>query len=156
MVQALGRVRARTLVVAIDSDRLFPPELVREVADLYDLTEERLTQLERDKLVEEYREVLKTIEYLRSVLGSEALVRKIIRDELTEIKEKYKDERRTKIVKEEAELTLEDLNAEEEVVVTIDRVGAEHRRPLRPRPGAQRFGKDDRHRSHQPQLPVHP
>ncbi|HMZ54038.1 MAG TPA: DNA gyrase subunit A [Nitrospira sp.] len=84
---------------------------------------QRLTQLERDKLVEEYREVLKTIEYLRSVLGSEALVRKIIRDELTEIKEKYQDERRTKIVKEEAELTLEDLIAEEEVVVTISHAG---------------------------------
>ena len=84
---------------------------------------QRLTQLERDKLVEEYREVLKTIEYLRSVLGSEALVRKIIRDELTEIKEKYQDGRRTKIVKEEAELTLEDLIAEEEVVVTISHAG---------------------------------
>ncbi|ODT45418.1 MAG: DNA gyrase subunit A [Nitrospira sp. SCN 59-13] len=84
---------------------------------------QRLTQLERDKLVEEYREVLKTIEYLRSVLGSEALVRKIIRDELSEIKEKYQDERRTKIVKEEAELTLEDLIAEEEVVVTISHAG---------------------------------
>ncbi|MBX3340936.1 MAG: DNA gyrase subunit A [Nitrospira sp.] len=84
---------------------------------------QRLTQLERDKLVEEYREVLKTIEYLRSVLGSEALVRKIIRDELTDIKEKYQDERRTKIVKEEAELTLEDLIAEEEVVVTISHAG---------------------------------
>ena len=84
---------------------------------------QRLTQLERDKLVEEYREVLKTIEYLRSVLGSEALVRKIIRDELTEIKEQYQDERRTKIVKEEAELTLEDLIAEEEVVVTISHAG---------------------------------
>ena len=74
-------------------------------------------------MVEEYREVLKTIEYLRSVLGSEALVRKIIRDELSEIKEKYQDERRTKIVKEEAELTLEDLIAEEEVVVTISHAG---------------------------------
>ena len=84
---------------------------------------QRLTQLERDKLVEEYREVLKTIEYLRSVLGSEALVRKIIQDELIEIKEKYQDERRTKIVKEEAELTLEDLIAEEEVVVTISHAG---------------------------------
>ncbi|MCW5797115.1 MAG: DNA gyrase subunit A [Nitrospira sp.] len=84
---------------------------------------QRLTQLERDKLVEEYREVLKTIEYLRSILGSEALVRKIIRDELSEIKEKYQDERRTKIVKEEAELTLEDLIAEEEVVVTISHAG---------------------------------
>ncbi len=84
---------------------------------------QRLTQLERDKLVEEYREVLKTIEYLRSVLGSEALVRQIIRDELTEIKDKYQDDRRTKIVKEEAELTLEDLIAEEEVVVTISHAG---------------------------------
>ncbi len=84
---------------------------------------QRLTQLERDKLVEEYREVLKTIEYLRSVLGSEALVRKIIRDELVEIKDKYQDDRRTKIVKEEAELTLEDLIAEEEVVVTISHAG---------------------------------
>ena len=50
-------------------------------------------------------------------------MRKIIRDELTEIKEKYQDERRTKIVKEEAELTLEDLIAEEEVVVTISHAG---------------------------------
>ena len=90
---------------------------------ILDMRLQRLTQLERDKLVEEYREVLKTIEYLRSVLGSEALVRKIIRDELTEIKEKYQDERRTKIVKEEAELTLEDLIAEEEVVVTISHAG---------------------------------
>ncbi len=84
---------------------------------------QRLTQLERDKLVEEYREVLKQIEYLRSILGSEALVRRIIRDELIEIKDKYQDERRTKIVKEEAELTLEDLIAEEEVVVTITHTG---------------------------------
>ena len=48
---------------------------------------QRLTQLERNKLVEEYREVLKQIEYLRSILGSEALVRQIIRDELIEIRE---------------------------------------------------------------------
>ena len=84
---------------------------------------QRLTQLERNKLIEEYREVLKQIEYLRSILGSEALVRQIIRNELIEIKDKYQDERRTKIVKEEAELTLEDLIAEEEVVVTITHTG---------------------------------
>jgi len=90
---------------------------------ILDMRLQRLTQLERDKLVEEYREVLKQIEYLRSVLGSEALVRQIIRDELHEIKEKYQDERRTQIVKEEAELTVEDLIAEEEVVVTISHSG---------------------------------
>jgi len=90
---------------------------------ILDMRLQRLTQLERDKLVEEYRELLKTIEYLRSVLGSEALVRKIIKDELSEIKDTYQDERRTQIVKEEAELTIEDLIAEEEVVVTISHAG---------------------------------
>lgn len=90
---------------------------------ILDMRLQRLTQLERDKLIEEYREVLKQIEYLRSVLGSEALVRQIIRDELGEIKEKYQDQRRTQIVKEEAELTVEDLIAEEEVVVTISHAG---------------------------------
>ncbi|MBA2484642.1 MAG: DNA gyrase subunit A, partial [Nitrospira sp.] len=84
---------------------------------------QRLTQLERNKLVEEYREILKQIEYLRSILGSETLVRQIIRNELIEIKDKYQDQRRTKIVKEEAELSLEDLIAEEEVVVTITHTG---------------------------------
>lgn len=84
---------------------------------------QRLTQLERTKLVEEYQEVLKQIEYLKSVLASEALVKTIIKDELVEIREAYKDERRTQIVKEEAEISLEDLIAEEEVVVTISHTG---------------------------------
>ncbi len=84
---------------------------------------QRLTQLERQKLIEEYKEVLKQIEYLKSVLASPALVRKIIQDELAEVREDYKDERRTQIVKEEAEISLEDLIAEEEVVVTISHTG---------------------------------
>ena len=84
---------------------------------------QRLTQLERQKLIEEYKEVLKQIEYLKSVLASPALVRKIIQDELAEVREAYKDERRTQIVKEEAEISLEDLIAEEEVVVTISHTG---------------------------------
>ena len=108
---------------------------------ILDMRLQRLTQLERDKLVEEYREVLKQIEYLRSVLGSEALVRKIIRDELTEIKEKYQDERRTQIVKEEAELTVEDLIAEEEVVVTISHAGYIKRNPVTLYRAQRRGGK---------------
>ncbi|MEQ1654647.1 MAG: DNA gyrase subunit A [Nitrospira sp.] len=84
---------------------------------------QRLTQLERQKLIEEYKEVLKQIEYLKSILASPALVRKIIQDELAEVREAYKDERRTQIVKEEAEISLEDLIAEEEVVVTISHTG---------------------------------
>jgi DNA gyrase subunit A len=84
---------------------------------------QRLTQLERQKLIEEYKDVLKQIEYLKSILASPALVRKIIQDELAEVREAYKDERRTQIVKEEAEISLEDLIAEEEVVVTISHTG---------------------------------
>ncbi len=84
---------------------------------------QRLTQLERQKLIEEYKDVLKQIEYLKSILASQALVRTIIQDELAEVREAYKDERRTQIVKEEAEISLEDLIAEEEVVVTISHTG---------------------------------
>jgi DNA gyrase subunit A len=90
---------------------------------ILDMRLQRLTQLERAKLVEEYQEVLKQIEYLKSVLASEALVRTIIKDELTQLRETYSDERRTQIVKEEAEISLEDLIAEEEVVVTISHAG---------------------------------
>jgi DNA gyrase subunit A len=90
---------------------------------ILDMRLQRLTQLERAKLVEEYQEVLKQIEYLKSVLASEALVRSIIKDELTQLRESYKDDRRTQIVKEEAEISLEDLIAEEEVVVTISHAG---------------------------------
>ncbi|CUQ65965.1 DNA gyrase subunit A [Candidatus Nitrospira inopinata] len=90
---------------------------------ILDMRLQRLTQLERSKLIEEYQEVLKRIEYLKSVLASEALVRTIIKDELTEIRETYQDERRTQIVKEEAEISLEDLIAEEEVIVTISHAG---------------------------------
>ncbi|MGQ0666669.1 MAG: DNA gyrase subunit A [Nitrospiraceae bacterium] len=90
---------------------------------ILDMRLQRLTQLERAKLIEEYQDVLKRIEYLKSVLASEALVRTIIKDELTEIREAYKDQRRTQIVKEEAEISLEDLIAEEEVIVTISHAG---------------------------------
>jgi DNA gyrase subunit A len=90
---------------------------------ILDMRLQRLTQLERAKLVEEYQEVLKQIEYLKSVLASEGLVRSIIKDELTQLREDYRDDRRTQIVKEEAEISLEDLIAEEEVVVTISHAG---------------------------------
>ncbi len=90
---------------------------------ILDMRLQRLTQLERNKLAEEYQEILEKMEYLRSVLASEALVRKIIKDELLAIKEAYQDERRTKIVKEEAEISIEDLIADEEVAITITHGG---------------------------------
>jgi DNA gyrase subunit A len=69
---------------------------------ILDMRLQRLTQLERAKLVEEYQEVLKQIEYLKSVLASEALVRSIIKDELSQLRETYRSDRRTQFAKEEA------------------------------------------------------
>ncbi|HWG96675.1 MAG TPA: DNA gyrase subunit A, partial [Nitrospira sp.] len=108
---------------------------------ILDMRLQRLTQLERTKLVEEYQEVLKQIEYLKSVLASEALVRTIIKDELAEIREAYKDERRTQIVKEEAEISLEDLIAAEEVIVTISHAGYIKRNALSLYRAQRRGGK---------------
>jgi DNA gyrase subunit A len=96
---------------------------------ILDMKLQRLTQLEREKLVEEYRETIKRIEYLRSVLGSEALVRKIIKDELVEVREAYKDERRTEIVADAEEIDVEDLIAEEDMVITITNTGYIKRNP---------------------------
>ena len=108
---------------------------------ILDMRLQRLTQLERAKLVEEYQEVLKQIEYLKSVLASEALVRSIIKDELTQLREDYKDDRKTQIVKEEAEISLEDLIAEEEVVVTISHAGYIKRNPVSLYRAQRRGGK---------------
>jgi len=108
---------------------------------ILDMRLQKLTQLERNKLIEEYQETLKRMEYLRSVLGSEALVRKIIKDELLAIKEEYKDERRTQIIAEEAEISLEDLIAQEEVVVTISHAGYIKRNPVSLYRAQRRGGK---------------
>src|SRR6476660_4795929 len=102
---------------------------------------QRLTQLERNKLIEEYTEVLKQIERLKSILGSDALVRTIVKDELIEVREAYKDDRRTQIVKEEAEITLEDMIANEEVVVTISHAGYIKRNPVTLYRAQRRGGK---------------
>ncbi len=96
---------------------------------ILDMKLQRLTQLEREKLTADYQETIKRIEYLRSVLGSEALVRKIIKDELIEIREKYQDDRRTEIVAAAEEINLEDLIAEEDMVITITNTGYIKRNP---------------------------
>ncbi len=108
---------------------------------ILDMKLHRLTKLERNKLVAEYQELLKRIEYLKSVLASEPLVRKIIKDELLAVKETYKDERRTQILKEEAEISVEDLIAEEEVVVTVSHAGYIKRNPVSLYRAQRRGGK---------------
>jgi DNA gyrase subunit A len=84
---------------------------------------QRLTGLERDKIREEYNELMKLIEYYRSVLASEELRMEIISDELAEIKSKYGDERRTEIVFAGDDISMEDIIADEDVVITISHLG---------------------------------
>lgn len=97
---------------------------------ILDMTLRRLTGLERDKIKEEYAELMKQIEYLKSILADEGLRMKIIKDELLEIKDKYGDERRTEIVHSSAEMQTEDFIEDEEVVITISHEGYIKRTPL--------------------------
>ena len=83
----------------------------------------RLTGLEREKIEEEYAELMKQIEYLNSILASEEKLLGVIKDELAEIKAKYSDERRTKIEKVVNEIDIEDLIQEEDVVITLTKSG---------------------------------
>jgi DNA gyrase subunit A len=83
----------------------------------------QLTGLEQSKLRQEYEDVMKLIDYLKSVLADKALRMKIIKDELIEIKEKYGDERKTEIVPDAEEFNPEDFYADEEVVITISHMG---------------------------------
>ena len=96
---------------------------------ILDMTLRRLTGLERDKIKEEYAELMKTIEWLKSVLADEGLRMKIIKDELTEILEKYGDERRTTIVHSAEDMSMEDFIEDEEVVITISHEGYIKRTP---------------------------
>lgn len=84
---------------------------------------QRLTGLERDKIREEYKELMKLIEYYRSILASEDLRMDIIKDELNEIKNKYGDKRRTEIVFAGDDISMEDIIADEDVVITISHLG---------------------------------
>src|SRR5438105_4970718 len=90
---------------------------------ILDMRLQRLTQLERHKVVEEHEQTLSLIAELQGILASEQKVMAIIRQELLALKEEYGDERRTEILAETTELTIEDLLADEEMVVTITRSG---------------------------------
>jgi DNA gyrase subunit A len=97
---------------------------------ILDLKLHRLTGLEQDKIVNEFKELLDRIEYLLNILADPDLLRKVIRDELTELNEEYADERRTEIITTQLDLTLEDLIPEEEVVVTFSHAGYAKSQPL--------------------------
>jgi DNA gyrase subunit A len=91
---------------------------------------QRLTNLEREKIIQDYKEILKTIERLKAILASEALILQLIREELTELKKRYGDERRTEIIEDTTEIELEDLIVEEDMAVTISHGGYIKRNPI--------------------------
>jgi DNA gyrase subunit A len=91
---------------------------------------QRLTGLERKKIEEEYKELLKLIEKLRAILDNRALRMQIIKDELDEINDRYGDDRRTEIISDYEELTIEDMIAEEDMVITISHRGNIKRFPV--------------------------
>ncbi len=97
---------------------------------ILDMTLRRLTGLERDKIKEEYAELMKTIDYLKSVLADESLRMKIIKDELLEVREKYGDERRSTIVHSAEDMRMEDFIEDEEIVITISHESYVKRTPL--------------------------
>lgn len=97
---------------------------------ILDMRLQRLTGLERQKIVDEYRETLKLIEQLKAILGSKDLQMEIIRTELLEVKDKYADPRRTEIVLNYQDFTIEDMIAEEDMVVTISHNGFIKRFPV--------------------------
>jgi DNA gyrase subunit A len=97
---------------------------------ILDMRLQRLTGLERDKIVAEYTETEKLIQRYREILADEREVSKIIADELRAMREKYGDDRRTQIVDEAAAISIEDLIVEEDMVVTISHEGYIKRNPV--------------------------
>jgi len=108
---------------------------------ILDMRLQRLTGLERRKIEEEYRETIKLIERLKAILKSKQLQLQIIKDELAEIKKNYGDERRTEIVYKAEEFSIEDMIADEQVVVTISHAGFIKRFPVS---GYRRQGRGGR------------
>ena len=113
----------------------------KQTQAIVDMRLGRLTGLERDKLEEEYNELLKKIAYFKEVLANESMVLKIIVDELDVIKQKYGDERRTKIIADQGEIDYEDMIQEEESAITMTHFGYIKRLPADTYKSQRRGGK---------------
>jgi DNA gyrase subunit A len=111
---------------------------------ILDMRLQRLTALERDKIVAEHREVLAVIDRLQAILASDALVVDIIVGELEEVRRRFANDRRTEILPEESELSVEDLIVEEDVVVTVTRTGYIKRSPVSTYRAQRRGGRGRR------------
>jgi DNA gyrase subunit A len=139
-------------VVALIRQSKSPGEAKERLVEKYKLTPiqaqaildmrlQRLTGLEREKIVEEYKSVLKDIARFKEILGNERLVLNIIKDELSEIQEQYGDARYTEIVRKTKEITIEDMIVEEDMVVTISKRGYIKRNPITLYRNQRRGGK---------------
>jgi DNA gyrase subunit A len=108
---------------------------------ILDMRLQRLTGLEREKIAEEYTNLLKDIDRFKEILANERLVLNIIKDELGEIQKEYGDQRTTEIVGKTVEITLEDMIVEEDMVVTISKRGYIKRNPITLYRNQRRGGK---------------
>jgi DNA gyrase subunit A len=97
---------------------------------ILDMRLQRLTGLEREKIVDEYREIMILIERLRAILGSDQLVLEEIKRELNDLKNSYGDKRRTQIIPETHDISIEDMIADEPMVITVTKAGYVKRSPL--------------------------
>jgi DNA gyrase subunit A len=113
----------------------------RQAQAILEMQLQRLTHLERDKIDKEYLELIKKIELLKSILESEKKVLEIIKEEMKELSGKFGDERRTEVLPETEELDIEDLIAEEDVVITISHAGYLKRLPVSSYRKQRRGGK---------------
>ncbi|WP_319573817.1 DNA gyrase subunit A [uncultured Desulfobacter sp.] len=139
-------------VVALIRASRSPEEARTGLINRFDLTEiqaqaildmrlQRLTGLEREKIENEYQALLKDIAWFKEILGSESVVRGLIKDELAELNDEFGDERRTRIVESTTEISIEDLIAEEDMVVTVTRSGYIKRNPITLYASQHRGGK---------------
>ncbi len=108
---------------------------------ILDMRLKTLTGLQREKIEEEYNELMKLIAHLKEILASETLVYQIVKEEITEIKEKFGDDRKTKIVAAEGEFEVEDLIADEQSVITLSHFGYIKRMPIDTYKSQKRGGK---------------
>ena len=108
---------------------------------ILDMRLQRLTGLEREKIMDEYTQLIKDIAWFKEILSSERLVLNIIKEEVTEIQNDFGDQRRTVIVEAAKEITLEDMIVEEDMVVTVSNAGYIKRVPLTLYQSQRRGGK---------------
>ncbi|MGY0373848.1 DNA gyrase subunit A [Clostridium sp. JNZ J1-5] len=114
----------------------------KQAVAILDMRLQRLTGLEREKIEEEYNKLIELIKYLKEILSDEALVLKIIKDELNEIKSKFGDERKSEIIADEDNyINMEDLIQEKDVVITLTHAGYIKRLPMETYSAQRRGGR---------------